>query len=141
MSTVTADVTSGRAAAVATTVLFAGIALFQVALALGAPWGRAAWGGAHPGVLPAGLRIASGFAAVFWVFAAWVVLERVGLASLIPLDTTFLRWAMWALVGLSCLAVVMNLASPSPLERLIWVPVSVALAVLCLIVARSAPAA
>jgi predicted membrane channel-forming protein YqfA (hemolysin III family) len=70
-----------------------------------------------------------------------VVLERVGLASLVALDTTFLRWAMWALVGLSCLAVVMNLASPSPLERLIWVPVSVALAVLCLIVARSAPAA
>jgi len=38
---------AGRAAAVAAAIGFAGIAIFQVALAAGAPWGHAAWGGAQ----------------------------------------------------------------------------------------------
>ena len=36
--------------------------LFQVALALGAPWGALAWGGQHGGTLPAGYRWGSAFA-------------------------------------------------------------------------------
>lgn len=49
---------------------FAGIAGFEVALALGAPLGRAAWGGTHV-YLPTGLRIASGAAALIWALAPW----------------------------------------------------------------------
>jgi hypothetical protein len=37
------------------------VAVFQLALALGAPFGKAAWGGAHDGVLPPRLRAASAF--------------------------------------------------------------------------------
>ena len=45
--------------------LFLAAAGFQVALAAGAPWGAAAWGGANSGVLPMGYRVASvGSAAV-----------------------------------------------------------------------------
>ncbi|MCI0679398.1 MAG: hypothetical protein L0Z63_10210 [Actinobacteria bacterium] len=40
-------------------VLLGVVTLFQLALAAGAPWGVAAWGGRHPGVLPTRLRIAS----------------------------------------------------------------------------------
>ncbi len=38
---------------------YAGVAAFQVALAAGAPWGAAAWGGAKKGVLPTEFRIGS----------------------------------------------------------------------------------
>ncbi|HET9880007.1 MAG TPA: hypothetical protein VFQ81_11990 [Candidatus Limnocylindria bacterium] len=49
----------GSATAVIGTVLLAVIAMFQLALAAGAPLGAMAWGGGHPGVLPPRLRVAS----------------------------------------------------------------------------------
>jgi len=64
-------------AAVAAAVGLAGLAGFELALALGAPLGRAAMGGAHA-YLPAGLRIASGALAVVWALAALLVLRRAG---------------------------------------------------------------
>ena len=54
-----------------------GIAAFQVALAAGAPFGRAAWGGSHER-LPRKLRVASAVAAGVWVLAALVVLADAG---------------------------------------------------------------
>ena len=58
-----------RAAAAAAACCFAiAIAGFETALALGAPLGRAAWGGTHV-YLTEGLRIASVFAALFWARA------------------------------------------------------------------------
>jgi len=47
-------------AAIAFVTLIGLLVLFQLSLAFGAPWGRFAWGGQHPGVLPLGSRIASG---------------------------------------------------------------------------------
>ena len=44
--------------------LFVVLVAFQLALALGAPWGRAAYGGQTPGVLPAGRRVSSAVAVV-----------------------------------------------------------------------------
>ena len=58
-------------------VLLGVIAIFQLGLALGAPWGKAAWGGQNPGVLPTGLRVASGLAAV--VVYPLIALVRAGL--------------------------------------------------------------
>ena len=127
---------TAHSAAMAAAVSFLLIAGFQVALALGAPWGRAAWGGAHEGRLPRNLRIASGFAAVFWVAAALVILARAGY-DFPPLPSGVARDGTWVLFGLSALGALMNLASRSKLERLIWSPVSALLAVLCLLVALS----
>jgi hypothetical protein len=56
---------------------FIGLAGFELALALGAPLGRAAMGGTHT-YLPAGLRIVAGFATLLWPLAALVVLHRGG---------------------------------------------------------------
>lgn len=42
----------------------AGVAAFQCALAGGAPWGRASFGGQHSGTLPPNLRAVSAGAAV-----------------------------------------------------------------------------
>jgi hypothetical protein len=125
-----------RRAGAAAAVGFAGIAAYQVALALGAPFGTAAWGGAHPGTLPPRFRVASGVGAALWGFAALIILQRVGLSSVLPFGRTFVRRATWVLVVLSCMSAVANFASQSAAERFILAPVAIALAVLCFIVAR-----
>jgi hypothetical protein len=127
-------VSSGaRFAATAAAVGFVLVAGFQVALALGAPLGRAAWGGTRDR-LPTGLRIASGFAAVVWIAAAFVVLGRGG-HSLAPLPSGVGRVGTWVLFGLLALGAVMNLVSRSKWERFLMSPVAALLSVLCLIVA------
>lgn len=123
-----------HSAAMAAGVGFLLVAAFQVALAFGAPWGRAAWGGANEGRLPRNLRIASAVAAVAWILLGSLIFERAG-HELIPLPFTVPNWVPWALFGLSLLGAVMNLASKSRLERVIWSPVAAVLALLCLLVA------
>jgi hypothetical protein len=54
------------------------VVAFQLSLALGAPFGRAALGRNHEGQLPPDLRVVSVLAAVMWAFAAVVVLRRAG---------------------------------------------------------------
>jgi hypothetical protein len=122
-----------RTLAVVAAVGFAAIAAFQAALALGAPLGRAAWGGTRSH-LPTGLRIASGIALVFWSLAAAVVLARS------RVDATFVpdvvaRWGTWGLVAVLSIGAVANAASSSPWERFLWAPVALALGVLCFLVA------
>jgi hypothetical protein len=123
-----------RRAAIAAAIGFGALATFQAALALGAPLGRAAWGGGAA-ELPVGLRVASGFAVGVWLFASALVLRRAGLRSA-PLPQTVARWGAWILVGLLALAAVMNFASSSMWERVIWGPFSVVMLLLCGIVAR-----
>ena len=48
-----------RAAALVYAALTAGIVVFQLALAAGAPWGAYAMGGAFPGQFPLALRVAA----------------------------------------------------------------------------------
>ncbi len=120
-------------AAVVAAAGFGLVASFQVALALGAPWGRAAWGGAHER-LPVALRIASCVAAVIWLVAALVVLSRAG-HDWSPLPLGVARWATWLLFGMLVLGTLLNLASRSRLERLIQTPIAAALSILCLLVA------
>ena len=66
-----------RAVAVAAAIGLAVIAIFELLLALGVPWGRAAWGGSQE-VLSPDLRMASAVAVVVWVGAALLVLGRAG---------------------------------------------------------------
>ena len=68
-------------AAIAALVGFAVIAIFQAALALGAPVGRAAWGGtrARPATR---LRIASALAVGISALAALIILGRAGFRNL-----------------------------------------------------------
>jgi hypothetical protein len=94
------------------------IAAFQVALAVGVPWGAAAWGGSHPGVLPAEQRVSSAIAVPVYAALAGVAFGYVGT----PIARRrVLRGASIA-IGAGAL---LNLASPSLVERAIWVPVSV----------------
>ncbi|MDI5982504.1 hypothetical protein [Amycolatopsis magusensis] len=67
-----------EAVATVAAVGLAGVALFQLAIAAGAPVGRASWGGKHPGTLPARLRVISTVAVLIWGYSALVVLRRGG---------------------------------------------------------------
>jgi hypothetical protein len=80
MNTLTTDLLPARTAAVAAAVGFLTIAVFQAALALGAPLGRAAWGGTHPQA-PTGLRVASAVAFGVWALAALVCWDAPGSMS------------------------------------------------------------
>lgn len=123
-----------RLAAIAAAGGFVVIAAFQVALALGAPLGRAAWGGTYV-QLPIGLRIASAIAVAVWLLAGLVVLRRAGYG--VPLVSRGVsRWATWVLVGVSVLGALVNFASPSSWERFLWGPFALILGVLCVVVAR-----
>jgi hypothetical protein len=132
-----------RIAAVAAAVLLATISVFQVLLALGAPWGSAAYdgGAAGPdGVLPSGLRVASAIAAVILAVAAWVVLVRTDLVRRGLVSPRLLRWATWVIVAFMVLNTLSNLSSSSPVERWVLGGTTVVLVFLCGYVAFRAPA-
>ena len=111
------------------------IAAFQLALALGAPLGRAAWGGSHDR-LPIRLRRSSAVAVVIWVIAAAIVLARADHLTL-PGPPELVTVGTWVVVVLLALGAIVNLASSSRWERFGWGPLAAILAALGLIVARS----
>jgi hypothetical protein len=114
-------------AAVIAVVAFAGLVVFQFALAAGAPWGRAAYGGQAPGVLPRQFRISSAVAAVVWIGVALVVARHGGIPVWAPLPDAWLPVAIWVIVGLLAIAVVLNAITRSVVERAIWLPVTIVL--------------
>jgi hypothetical protein len=121
-------------AGIVAVVLLVIIAIFQAALALGAPWGEAAWGGQNPGVLPRNLRIASGIAAIaVYPLIILLVLAGAGLIDdgWVPFDITIV---MWILTVLLTIGAIQNAISRSPRERL-WAPVALGVAICCALIA------
>jgi hypothetical protein len=127
--------TARRAAALAT-IGFGVLAIFQAVLAAGAPLGHAAWGG-ESAELSTGQRIGSAVAVAVWICAAFVVLGRAGFWARAS-DARLFRWGTWFFAGLTAISALVNVASQSRWENLVWAPVALALAVLCTIVAHSA---
>ncbi len=115
-------------AAVVAVVLLAALAVFQVALAVGAPLGHLAWGGQYR-VLPSRLRVGSAVStALYAVFAVviWAAASRSsGVAEV----------GIWVLTAFFGIGVLMNAISRSRPERLLMTPVVLVLAVCCLAIA------
>lgn len=132
----------GRWAARASAAFCLGFAGFQVALALGAPFGKVAWGGASPAVLPDGLKAASAGAAAYLVLAALVMLARAGDlgAGLPPRPLWWINLLLVVQLGLNTLA---NLAAQGDVERYGMGAASAVGCLLCLaaLSARAEPAA
>jgi hypothetical protein len=119
--------------AVLAVVVLTGLAVFQAALAAGAPLGRFAWGGQHP-VLPTKLRIGSAISIVLYALFGLIIVataERVsdGTAA----GTTDV--GIWVLTAYFALGIVMNGISRSRPERLVMTPVVLVLAAICLVLA------
>lgn len=117
---------SSPLAAIAATVVLGLLAVFQVALAAGAPLGRFAWGGQHD-VLPRRLRIGSAVSVLLYALFALVLLDRADVVDTM-LDGVS-RVGAWVLAAYFLIGVLMNAISRSRPERFTMAPVS---AVLCL---------
>lgn len=114
-------------------VVAVGVIAFQVALALGAPWGAYAMGGAFPGRYPPPMRVAAIVQAVLIGLLALAVLSAAGLV--LPDLIAAIPWVAWVAVVVSALAVILNALSRSAVERRIWVPVAAVMLISSLIVA------
>jgi hypothetical protein len=114
---------SNNFAAILFAVLAGVSAVFQVALAFGAPWGEFTLGGKYRGQLPRAARIIPIASAVLLVGFALIVLARAGLAF------ANMRAAsdglIWVVVGCCALGTIANSITPSPRERALWLPVLV----------------
>lgn len=125
-----------EAAAVVFTAVTAGVVGFQIALALGAPWGAYAMGGKFPGRYPPAMRVAAIGQAILLFLLGAIVLSTAGLA--VPALSQALPSLIWLVVAFSGVSVVLNTITPSAGERRIWVPVAVVMLVSSLSVALTA---
>lgn len=108
--------------------VFAGFAAcFQFALACGAPWGRLTWGGQFPGRLPARMRIVAVVSAVLLLSFIVIVQVRAGLIA--PLWQPISRKLIWIVVAYCGAGAIANAITPSRWERIVWLPVVIALLV------------
>jgi hypothetical protein len=132
------DAQHGNAAHAASAIaaaVMAALALFEIGLAAGLPWGSAAWGGGQP-VLSPGMRMASAGAAVVWAGGLLIVLRKGGFRVWSPLPDRWAGAAVWIFAGYAAFMVLANAASPSGTERAVMAPASVVLAVACALTAR-----
>jgi hypothetical protein len=130
-----------QVAAWVATVLLLTVAGFQIALAFGAPWGVAAWGGRNPGVLPTGYRVASGIVGFFFYPAViLILLDAAGAlgeeicVNPCSLEAKPSNLGLWVLAGLFTVGAVMNFISPSKAERP-WGVVALIIAGCCAVIA------
>ena len=121
-------------AAIALVVILSLLAVFQLALAVGAPLGHFAWGGQHR-VLPGRLRIGSLVSIVIYAIIAVLALDRVGLIDVVPDVVSTV--GMWVVFAYFVIGIPLNAISRSKPERYVMTPVVTVLAVLSLLVALS----
>jgi hypothetical protein len=118
--------------ALALTLVLLLLAVFQLALACGAPLGRFAWGGQHR-VLPPRLRVGSAVSILIYALIDVIAWDRVGAIDVFP--EPFSEVAMWVVFAYFALGILMNAISRSKPERFTMVPVTIVLAGLSLLIA------
>ncbi|MEO6943314.1 MAG: hypothetical protein ABI053_01215 [Lacisediminihabitans sp.] len=119
--------------AIATCVLLGLLALFQIALASGAPLGEFAWGG-QAKVLPTRLRIGSIVSIFIYAAIALIILERAGPIQILG-NAAVVQVAAWVVFAYFVLGILMNAISRSKKERYTMTPVVIVLAALSLAIA------
>jgi hypothetical protein len=112
-------------AAITYTIATAGVITFQVAMALGAPWGAYAMGGATPGRFSPAMRVAALVQAAVLGVLAVGVLSHAGIV--LPTLAEAYPWLIWVAVAVSALSVLLNAITRSAVERRIWLPVALVL--------------
>jgi hypothetical protein len=114
-------------AARAVAAVMVGIAAFQVALVLGAPWGAYTQGGQTEGALDTrGRLLAAASCALLLVMAA-AILGRVGEGPLRNAPARLVTALAWFTTVYAALAVVLNMATESSSERAVFAPTALLL--------------
>mgnify|MGYP006297232929 CR=1 FL=1 len=124
-------------AAFVATVILGILAFFQLLLAAGAPFGRMAWGGRQPPVLPPPLRVVSSFGAFILATFLIAVLARAGIVrGFLPAEVV--GPVTWGIAGMLGLAAVAKLTSRGRAERLVMAPLTAVASVATALVAAFA---
>jgi hypothetical protein len=111
------------------------VALFQLALALGAPWGEYTMGGRFPGRLPTKMRFAALIQIIILLGMAFIVLIKSGWAFRQLYSVG--RIGIWFVAAFFVFGSILNLSTPSKGERAIWGPVNILLLITSIAVALS----
>lgn len=106
------------------TLIFTGLGVFQLLLAMGKPYGRFVWGGEHE-VLPTNLRIASVVSIPLYALMCLIFLDSSEVTSILP--PLFSTYGIWVLMGYFMLGTIMNAISKSESERRVMTPLVVVL--------------
>lgn len=114
-------------------ILAAFVAIFQLALAIGAPLGEFTMGGKYPGKLPPGMRIAALVQIVILLFFTAIVVSKAGLA--LASLTGMAGIAIWFVLAFFVFGSFLNLSSQSKKERLLMGPLNLIALVSVLMVA------
>jgi hypothetical protein len=119
--------------------IFAGLlvplAVLQVLVASGRPYGRLVWGGQHQ-VLPRSLRVGSAVSPLLYAGFAALLLSRSGVLP--GGETGPVVVGTWVLVAYLAVGVVVNGISRSRPERFVMTPLTLVLAGCALVVALGA---
>ena len=119
--------------AIITCTILVSLTVFQIALILGAPLGRYAWGGQHT-VLPRKLKMSSMSSLLVYAIFAVIILSKAGVVDFIN-NQSFLSIMIWILAGYFWLGVIMNGISRSKSERNLMTPIAFIMALLTTIIA------
>lgn len=122
-------------AAIAACTVLGILVIFQLALILGAPIGKYAWGGTHT-ILPKKLRIGSMVSIVLYIIFAGIILGKASLMNF-PVNENIINVGIWVLTVYFFVGVLVNGISRSKPERAVMTPTALLLAVLCLSVASN----
>ena len=117
------------------TILFGIVVLIQLLLAAGVLPITMAWGGRQE-VLTPGLRIAGIVSAMILALFAYIIRHRAGLtgAESISVWSKVLAWIVTAYMAFNTFT---NLASQSTTEKIVFVPITAVLTIVCFVVSIS----
>lgn len=110
------------------------VALFQLAIVLGAPVGEYAYGGQHEGKLPARYRLTSVISMLVMLALAGHYLAQLGLFNPL-LDSAGNAIANWAFVGFFGLSAVLNNITKSEKEKRVFGSITIAMLLSAILVA------
>lgn len=116
----------------ALTAMLGVLAIFQIALAAGAPLGKYAWGGEHI-TLPLNLRLGAISAVLRYAFIAFIALDRSGTIAVLPGEFSF--WVMWLIVAHLGFSVMLSMLSKSKYEKMTLAPYTFVMGLLSLLIA------
>jgi hypothetical protein len=97
------------------------------------PWGEASMGGKFPGKYPPKMRIVSLINSLILIFIAVIVLVKADI--LLQQYKSISNIAIYFVVGFSAVATILNIITPSKIERKLWAPVALLLLITSIIVA------
>ncbi len=113
-------------------VIFAGLSIFQLLLALGKPYGKMAYGGRQEAVLPTNYRIMSGVAIIIFILAMVFVAFKLEWLTGFPIPD-LMNLAIWFFAFYLALNTLTNVTSRSRQEKMYMTPISL-IASLCLFI-------